>query len=151
LATSRLYGDHLRLRELEPTISTRATTDKPCGDRVPLEIEFSIRAKLEKRLESCPCWSEFDPNNEFFEENGLRSKEDYLFSLCLHLPEIYHETSNVEASVREVLDQGFMTDANLGELLVGVAHAAHHISYGRHALEILSEEHTWWLWSRERF
>jgi hypothetical protein len=117
---------------------------------VPLEGEYTIRAKLETRLESLPCWSEFDPNNHFYEENGLRSKADYLFILSLHLPEIYHETRNIEACVREIVDQRVMTDANLAELLGRLDHAAHHISYGRHALEILSDEHTWILWIRER-
>lgn len=140
--TSHLYGDYLALRALEPTIPTKPTADKRTGTRSRTGDEFGIREKLKERLESLTCWSGFRPRNEFVAENQLRIKADYIASLVLHLPEIYSETATLESCIRQASDGG-VTDSCLAELLVGLEHAAHHASYCRHALEVLSYEDSW--------
>src|SRR5580658_334399 len=72
VGTSRLYGDYLLLRELEPRISTKPSPARPVGpsqrldqkSKTPDKIlaeEFRVRAKLEQRLKSISCWSASDP------------------------------------------------------------------------------------------
>ncbi len=141
--TSRLYGDYLILREMEATISTKPTSKK--HDRVPLpnDEEATIRERLKERLESLPCWSGFQPRNDFVAENQLRTQADYIAGLLLHLPEIYSETTKLERCAQQALERGGFSDSCLAELLVGLEHAAHHASYCRHVLEILSYEDTW--------
>jgi hypothetical protein len=148
--TSRLYGDYLALRELEPTIPTKPTAAKRTEKRSRTDDESRIRGRLKERLESLTSWSEFDPRNEFVAENQLRTRADYIASLVLHLPEIYGETATLENCIREASDRRGFTDSCLAELLVRLGHAAHHASYCRHALEILSCEDSWRSWSLQR-
>ncbi len=143
VGTSHLYGDYLLLRDLEPTIPTKPTADKRSGTQSRTDDESRIREKLKERFESLSCWSGFHPRNEFVVENQLRTQADYIANLVLHLPEIYSETTTLENSVRQVLDEGGFTDSCLAELFVGLEHAAHHASYCRHALEVLSYEDSW--------
>ena len=131
------------LRELEPAIPTTPIVEKCSGGRLGVADEHRIRKKLSERLESLSCWTEFDPNNFFVEENQLRTQADYIQNLVLHLPEIYGETFRLGNHVRQALDQKGFTDFCLADLLVGLEHAAHHTSYCRHALEILSDELNW--------
>ena len=144
-STSRLYGDYLTLRKLEPRIQTKPTAGKHTSAIASRSIheELRIRDRLRKRIESLPCWSTFDPENFFPEENQLRTRANYANTLVLHLPEIYSETTNLERLVREVRRQDGLSDSCLAELLVGLEHLAHHASYCRHALEILSNEDSW--------
>jgi hypothetical protein len=153
--TSRLYGDYLLLRELERAVSTKPGANQRVGaaqrpdkkskirDKT-LDKEFKLRAKLEERLKSLSCWSAFDPSsNAFSAENNLRTKADYVANLALHLPEIYAEAMRVETYISQAQAAGGFTDWSLADLLVGLEHAAHHASYCRHALEVLSQEHSW--------
>jgi hypothetical protein len=141
--TSHLYGDYLTLRELEPTILTKPTPDKRTRTRSSADGESRIRERLTERLESLACWSGFHPRNEFVAENQLRTQADYIACLVLHLPEIYSETATLESCIRQASNGRGFTDSCLAELLVGLEHAAHHASYCRHALEILSYEDSW--------
>jgi hypothetical protein len=97
---------------------------------------------MRKRIEALP-WSRFDPRNSFVEENQLRTQADYVNTLVLHLPEIYGETTKLRRRVRDVRREGGFSDGRLADLLVGLEHLAHHASYCRHALEILSDENSW--------
>jgi hypothetical protein len=152
--TSRLYGDYLLLRELERTVSTKPSAGKRAGPQHRLDKkskgpdkilvkEFRVRTKLEERLKSLSCWSASDPFNAFAAENNLRTKADYVANLALHLPEIYAETIRVETYISQAQAAGGFTDWSLADLLVGLEHAAHHASYCRHALEVLSNEGSW--------
>ena len=141
--TSRLYGAYLILRELEPRISTTPATEKHGRTPFRAKEESAMRERLRERLESLPCWSGFHPRNDFVEENRLRTQADYVARLVLHLPEIYGETTALEGCIRQALDEGGFSDSSLAELLVGLEHAAHHASYCRYTLEILSYEDSW--------
>lgn len=143
VGTSRLYGDYLTLRVLEPTIPTKPTANKRSGTRSRTNDESRIRERLKERVESLSCWSGFNPRNEFVAENQLRAQTDYIANLVLHLPEIYGETAELERCAREALAAGAFTDSCLAELLVRLEHAALHASYCRHALEVLSYEDSW--------
>jgi len=97
-----------------------------------------MRLRFRKRIESLPCWTEFQPRNEFVTDNQLRTLEDYINTLALHLPEVYGETFNMEECLgRFRFKKDFRAVA---ELKVGLAHIAHHVSYCHYALEILSDE-----------
>ncbi len=150
VGTSHLYGDYLLLRDLEPTIPTKPTADKRTGTRSRTDDESRVREKLQERFESLSCWSGFHPRNEFVAENQLRAQADYIANLVLHLPEIYSEATTLENCVRQALDERGFTDSCLAELLVGLEHAAHHASYCRHALEVLSYEDSLRSWSLRR-
>lgn len=150
VGTARLYGDYLVLRELEPTIPTTPITAKCSGARPHTDDESRIRERLKERLESLSCWSGFNPRNEFATENQLRTQADYIANLVLHLPDIYREAATLESFIRQASDRGGFTDSCLTELLVGLEHSAHHASYCRHALEILSYEDSWRAWRRQR-
>jgi hypothetical protein len=145
-STSRLYGDFLTLREMEPKIPARAPAEncRAMGTfRSAMRVEFKIRERFSRRVESLPCWSSFHARNAFADENRLRTRADYIERLVLHLPEIYGETIGLEGIVQGVIDDGEFSDAALAGLLVGLEHVAHHASYCRHALEILSSEYSW--------
>ena len=100
-----------------------------------------MRLRFRKRIEALPCWAQFHPENEFEKENRLRTLEDYISTLALHMPEIYGETFNMEESLGRFR---FKKDFSaIAELIVGLAHIAHHVSYCHYALEILSDEWRW--------
>ena len=143
--TSRLYADNLQLRRFEPSFHKtifggegHGIPSKPSRGSIPGCL---IRERFGREIESLPRWSDFSPNNEYFEENGLRTLVDYTNQLILHLPEIYGETLDLRSCVKSLLGQGGVT---LEDLSVGLEHAAHHASYCRHTLEILSCEMNWW-------
>ena len=153
VSTSRLYGHYLTLRQMEPTIPTQQTAKRQTAKAAwPLggDEEFEIRKKFRTRIESLACWSEFHPMNAFEEENQLRTQADYIFALVLHLPEIYGETFALDGYLRTVRAEGGFSGSSLVKLLVGLQHAAHHASYCRHALEILSEESSWQTFTFQR-
>jgi hypothetical protein len=142
--TSQIYHDSLFLTGMQSKIPAVRTPFEPCRTPPDLDRKVKFREKFDQRLESLPCWSAFDlTHNVFFEENRLRTKQDYVFNLALHLPEIYAEITSLETVARQVLHEKRFTDQSLGELLIGLQHAAHHASYCRHALEVLSDEHSW--------
>jgi hypothetical protein len=142
--TSRLYADNLQLRRFEP--SFHKTIFDGEGHGIPSKPSRGsiqgclIRERFGRRIESLPRWSDFSPINEYFEENGLRTLVDYTNQLILHLPEIYGESLNLRGCVKSLLGRGGVT---LEALLVGLEHAAHHASYCRYTLEILSCEMNW--------
>ena len=100
-----------------------------------------MRPKFRTRLESLHCWAQFQPESEFAAENQLRVLEDYINNLALHLPEIYGETFNMERCVNRLRQQKDYTA--VAEMIVGLGHIAHHVSYCRYALETLSDEWRW--------
>lgn len=124
--------------------TTRATKAALLAQR-----ERLIRDRFRKRIESLPTWAEFSPRNAFAAENHLQTRADYSERLVLHLPEIYAETIRLEGRVKEGQNEGALSDSCLAELIVGLEHVAHHASYCRHALEILSYEDSWRSWNAE--
>ncbi|MGO9243088.1 MAG: helix-turn-helix domain-containing protein [Bryobacteraceae bacterium] len=151
--TSRLYSDHLQLRRFEPSFHKtifggegHGIPSKPSRDSIQGCL---IRERFGRKIESLPRWSDFSPNNEYYEENGLRTLVDYTNQLILHLPEIYGESLNLREFVKGLLGHG-RAAVPLEVLSVGLEHAAHHASYCRHTLEILSNEMSWWTADFER-
>jgi hypothetical protein len=157
--TTRLYSDNLQLRRFEPKFEERERSGEvtctptvihrsPQGWNVS-ELsrgclgETAIIKKFERRIESLPLWTEFNPINEFFEENGLRTLADYTGRLVSNLPDIYGESIDLRDSIKGLLGRAGIA-ATLQGLSVGLEHAAHHASYCRHALGILSNENSWW-------
>ena len=147
--TSKLYSDYLLLKQMEPELYAEDPRPKR---RPPITFKASratgnareqeFRSRLRTRLQTLECLAHFQPENEFVEDNHLISLDDYLRKLGLHLSDIYGETFEMKRSIRRLVeDREF---AAVAELIVGFAHIAHHASYGRHALELLSEE---WRWS----
>jgi hypothetical protein len=137
VATSDLYRHYLTLRTIESAIPTTPRVGKSGRAaflRSRIDLEFRLRERFAKRLESLACWSMFHPINEFAAENRLRRQRDYVANLTLHVPEIYGETINLGRCVRAIHVVSGFSDTNLAELLVGLEHAAHHASYCRHAL-----------------
>jgi hypothetical protein len=104
---------------------------------------LAFRERFSRRVESLACWAAFQPINEFVDENRLRTQADYVFRLTLHLPEIYGEVVDLAGLVRGCLKTGRLSDADCWRLKTGLEHAAHHASYCRHALEVLSNELSW--------
>lgn len=144
ISTSRLYGDYLLLRQLEPNIPTEPSPENQCRtDVFRSDEEATIRKRLQVKVQSLPCWSRFNPTNAFAAENQLRTRADYAESVVLHLPEIYGETTKVRALMRKAPYSTVFSDSYVSELLVRLEHIAHHASYGRHALEELSREDNW--------
>jgi len=131
-----LYRDSLMIRKLQAQIYKHDTRprNRPIvpyvyKPRAGTAREAVMRPRFQKRIESVPCWAQFQPENEFEEENRLRTLEDYISTLALHLPEIYGETFNMEESLGRFR---FKKDFS--------AHIAHHVSYCHYALEIRSDE-----------
>jgi hypothetical protein len=148
VSASRLYLDYLLLRELEahiyaedPRPKRRPIVPYSYSPRAGTAKEESMRAKFRSRVESLKCWGRFQPESEFADDNHLRSLEDYINTLELHLPEIYGETFNMELSLKRFVEEKDF--AAVADLIVGLAHIAHHVSYCHYALEILSEDRRW--------
>src|SRR5438876_8916065 len=101
-----LYRDSLMIRKLEAQICKHDTRprNRPIVRYVykpsaGVAQEAAMRLRFRKRIESLSCWAQFQPRNEFEKENRLRTLEDYISTLALHLPEIYGETFNMEESL----------------------------------------------------
>jgi hypothetical protein len=148
VSTSRLYLDSLIVgRELRDSATTG---DEPINPpvqpkrrRSSVDVELTFRKKFSRKVESLACWKAFQPINTFVDENQLRTQADYLFNLTLHLPEIYGEVVDLAGIVRGRLKTGRLSDAERWRLITGLEHAAHHASYCRHAVEVLSNELSW--------
>jgi len=147
VSTSRLYLDSLIAgRELRDSATAG---NEPINPPVPSKrrrssgAELTFRKKFSRKVESLACWKAFQPINTFVGENQLRTQADYLFSLTLHLPEIYGEVVDLAGIVLGRLKTGRLSDADCWRLIMGLEHAAHHASYRRHALEVLSNELSW--------
>jgi len=147
-SASMLYRDSLMIRRLDAQIYKNDTRprNRPIvpyvyEPRAGKSQEAVMRPRFRKRIESLPCWAQFQPENEFEKENRLRTLEDYTSTLALHLPEIYGETFNMEECLGRFR---FKKDFSaVAKLIVGLAHIAHHVSYCHYALEILSDEWRW--------
>ena len=102
-SASMLYRDSLMIRKLEAQIYKHDTRprNRPIVRYVykpsaGVGQEAAMRLRFRKRIESLPCWAQFQPRNEFVTDNQLGTLEDYINTLALHLPEIYGETFNME-------------------------------------------------------
>jgi hypothetical protein len=146
LCTSDLYAENLRLREIAPKVFHEAE-DWPKSPVRPLSVrsarvqEVSLRGRLERRLELLDDWGAVEKHNAFAEENRLFRAADYIGNLALHLPEMYVESFHLRSCFKS-----FRRGANLGdatEIFVGMQHLAHHATYCRFALEIVSDELHW--------
>jgi len=148
VCASNLYRDHLTMRKLEAELYNQAKRppNKPAGTysfkrRAGVDHEATMRPRFRRRIESLHCWTEFQPESEFAEENQLRTVVNYISALALHLPEIYGETINMDRSVKKFSES--RASSAVAEIQVGLAHIAHHASYCHFALETLSEEWRW--------
>jgi len=142
--TSRIYGHNLTLRQMEREVPTQPSQSSgPQNIARQMSVELALRKKFWTRIESLPCWSDFDPMNGYENENQLRTQNDYIHALGLHLPEIHGETINIQSCVRTVRDECGFSGSSLARMLVALEHAAHHASYCRHTLETLSQEYSW--------
>lgn len=122
-----------------------AVSSKGNGERFQMDTlrEKSLRENLLQRLESSTCWSRcFKPENSFSELTGLRSRQDYIDKLTLHLPEIYEESFRVEACTKDFLAR--REGSTLAQLAVGLQHRGrNHISFVLQALEWVADEDSW--------
>jgi len=136
ISVTQLYLAYLLVARDRDEIDSASAAGTHRTERIRSDIqrEMSLRKRLEERLEALPCWSYFDPGDDFAEETGLRTLKDYVDSFSLHLPEIYEETLRVEYYARSLLegDNGSV----LVDLIVGLEHLGrHHISFVHFALE----------------
>lgn len=144
--TSALYLNHLLLKKMEskfPAQSAKgvlATQVESSHASKPKELGEIIRL-LQYNLTSLPCWLKFKPYNGFHRENCLKSSSDYIDRLIIHFPEISLEVSRSKPHIQKLLREPTLESAE--ELLHRLEHLAHHASYCRHALEILSQEVSW--------
>jgi hypothetical protein len=147
VSTSRLYLDSLIVgRELRDSATSGNEPIDPLAQprlRRNSDAELTFRKEFSRKVESLACWKAFQPINTFVDENQLRTQADYLFNLTLHLPEIHGEVVDLVGIVRGRLKTGQLSDAERWRLITGLEHAAHHASYCRHALEVLSNELSW--------
>jgi hypothetical protein len=143
--TSWLYIDNLKFKEVENSIrSAPATETAVRGSRRSRgEEELRVRTRFRRQIESLPCWACFAPRNTFVSENNLKSQADYVDSLALHIPEIYSEAIKISRDIRRVPADGLPSSLTVAEISVRLEHIAHHSSYCRHTLEILSYEDSW--------
>jgi hypothetical protein len=151
ISTSRLYLDSLvfgrALRKSAANGNEAINPLPPSIRRRSCVRELAFREKFSRKVESLACWAAFQPINTFVDENRLRTQEDYLYNLTLHLPEIHGEVVDLAGLVRGRLKTGRLSDADCWRLITGLEHAAHHASYCRHTLEVLSNELSWGLGS----
>lgn len=148
VSSSRLYLHSLVFgRALRETAvgGNNLTNPLPRSPRLRSSVrELAFREKFGRKVESLDCWTAFQPINEFVDENRLRTQADYLFNLTLHLPEIYGEVVDLASLVRGHIETtGQLSDADCQRLISGLEHVAHHSSYCRHTLEVLSNELSW--------
>lgn len=145
--TSKLYIDCLNLRNCEnkfyDTVNVPLATS-PTVRKLP-RLKFThgkdARLKFNNKISSLPCWGSFDPSNEFSSNNLLKTHRDYINSLQIHLPDIYDESIRINVCVRNIV--AGKGDHSFEELLVRLEHVAHHASYCRHTLELLSHWAQW--------
>jgi len=147
VSSSRLYLDSLMFGQaLRESVASGNEPVNPLFQPIRPRgsvRELAFRESFGRRVESLACWAAFQPINEFVDENRLRTQADYLFRLTLHVPEIYGEVVDLAGLVRGRLKTGQLSDAGCWRLITGLEHAAHHASYCRHALEVLSNELNW--------
>ncbi len=143
ISASQLYLDYLLLLNRLPKFekeSVSTSGGRPVG--ADTRREAPLRERLRKRLESLPCWSCFRPANPFSELTGLNTLADYIDAFALHLPEVYEETSRVEAAATIFRDR--RSDSALADLIVGLQHMGrHHITFVHFALEWAADEGSW--------
>jgi hypothetical protein len=142
-ATARLYCDYTELLRIEPSLPILPEGQ---GQKRPLVSGKHVGSSyqlIRREIERASIWKGFQPTNEFRELNQLHTTADYKNTLALHLSGIYGEFSKLEPQIERVLTAGEISDYNIAELVVGLQHAAHHISYSRYALEILAQEDNW--------
>lgn len=143
--TSGLYLDYLLLKKLESkfpgqsALGVSATQVESRGVEIN-ELGKRIRL-IQDNLSALPCWSKFNPYNPLHDENCLKSSSDYINTLIIHFPEISWEVSRSKPHIQKLLREPTLESAE--ELLQRLEHLAHHASYCRHALEILSQEVSW--------
>jgi hypothetical protein len=147
VSTSRLYLDSLCFgRALRESAAGGNDFVNPSSQSIRLRgcvRELDFREKFSRKVESLACWATFQPSNAFVDENRLRTQADYLFNLTLHLPEIYGEVIDLIGLLRERLETGGLSDSDCWTVITKLEHAAHHASYCRHTLELLSSSCVW--------
>jgi len=143
IQTAQLYLDYLvvtkGLSELEPFASGSDDSGSVATDPAR---EMRRRTELKRRLDSSTSWPGFRPHNSFSNLTGFRTRQDYIESFTLHLPEIYEETFRVEAYI-----ESFLTDRNsaaLVRLSIGLRHLGqNHASFVLQPLEWAADEDSW--------
>jgi hypothetical protein len=148
VATSKLYLDDLLMLDLgsqrwEKRIKRKPQRPAHNYHELGHAPEFRMHQRFSERLAGLPCWPEFDPLNGFEDENLLRTPKDYRDNLSIHLPEIYGEALKLLAAIERLRSSRSWLDREVVDLVVGLHHLAHHASYCRHALEVLSNELSW--------
>ena len=140
---SQLYLDYLLLKKERPVLEA-ACSEGSVHEilRADLHREASLRKLLKERLKSSPHWNRFDPKNEFSELTGLRTLQDYLDKLVLHLPEIYEESFRAEKLTRALLTD--RKQSILAQLVVSMEHIErNHVTFVQQPLEWAVNEQNW--------
>ncbi len=104
--------------------------------------EGALRERLRKELESSQQWALFRPDAPLSNLIGLRTSQDFLNNLGLHLPEIYEETFRIEDCVQAFLESH--VNSALVQLMVGLQHLGrNHTLFLLPALEWAADEDNW--------
>jgi hypothetical protein len=142
LSTATLYLDYLQVTRPLADLnlpSRKRFRKKPINSA---DDQHALRARFREHLESTVPWQNFRSGNPFSSITNLRSKEDYLQVLALHVPEIYQETLVLEPAVSRFLQEETANDQAM--LIVGLQHLGrNHISFLLPALEWITDESSW--------
>lgn len=114
-------------------------------DRLPkidISREQSFRSKLRAYLESRIFWDDFHPEDASLMPIELRTAQDYLDNLSLHLPEIYEESLRIEGYVNVFRESS--SGLVFTSVIVGLQHISrNHIAFVQPTLEWISNEDLW--------
>lgn len=147
LAVSRLYLDQVEIHkctidDLEAGMGVSGLL--ATANRVDelAATESQVRVRLRTYLEQLTIWDCYDAKNAIPISRGLKSKEDYIGVLALHLPEVYAETIRLEHCAHKLLADP--SKEALSQAIVSAEHLGkNHISYVLPALEWLTDCDAW--------
>ncbi len=140
---SQLYTDYALLTpDLNQVEAPDIEEQSPLSDEDGVPSEAHLRERYDSVLRGMPFWKELKPNAPFGDVTGLRTPDDFIQRLVLHLPEAYVESVHVEHWASELSAGPAATP--LGSLIVGLEHMSrNHLLFALPALQFAADETTW--------
>jgi hypothetical protein len=140
---SQLYADYALLTPgLNQIEASDGAPQSPMSDESTVRTEANLRERLDSALRGMPWWAELRPDAPFGDITGLRTADDFISVLTLHLPEAYMESLDVERWANEFSVRPAVIP--LGSLIIGLEHMnRNHLLFVLPALQFAADETTW--------
>src|SRR6185312_10809928 len=140
---SQLYADYVVLTPgLNRIEAPDDAPESPMANESGVQAEASLRERYDSVLRGMPHWKQLTLNAPFGEITRLRTADDFVQNLVLHVPEAYTESIRVERWAKEFNARPAATP--LGSLIVGLEHMGrNHILFALPALQFVADETSW--------